>query len=119
MADIDFSKFENKDPIQQTVEPTIMDKLLGVTTQPVGEFIRDNINESVGSYIQPRTTVRDGKRLGKENKTFNTLSKEELDTELTDLTAKEGEESDGVLYKLRNPDTGEVKYGRAGDDVWK
>lgn len=85
----------------------------------VGEKVRDNLWEWAGRKIQPDTVVRDGKIQSTENKTFNNLSTDELNARLTELTASSPEEADGVLYKLRNPRTNEVKYGRAGDDVWK
>jgi len=68
--------------------------------------------------IKPDTVKFGGKTYATKNKIFNDLSGEELDEKLTNLTAKTQDEADGKLYKLINPSTGEVKYGKAGDGVW-
>jgi len=86
---------------------------------PVGQTVRDVGMEKFGKLLQPDTVIHEGKRVSTENKTFNELSKDELNSKLTELTATSKKDADGVLYKLRNPTTGEVKYGKAGDSVWK
>lgn len=114
--------------VQSTFQPIDQRKVAPVKTgvvegikslwNPVGETIRDLGAERVGKLLQPDTIVVNGRRQATENKTFNKLSADELNTKLTELTASSPEEADGILYKLKNPTTGEVKYGKAGDDVW-
>ena len=105
-------------PIASPIQPKVEDSsLLDFGRQWVGEAIRDNVNEDVGTWIQPDLLSINGKQYKTNNKTFNTLSKDELNEELTSLTANSPEEADGTLYKLVNKKTGQVKYGRAKDDV--
>lgn len=105
---------------QRRVAPVKTGVVEGIKSlwNPVGETIRDLGAERVGKLLQPDTIVVNGKRQATENKTFNKLSADELNKKLTELTASSPEEADGILYKLKNPTTGEVKYGKAGDDVW-
>lgn len=114
--------------VKSTFQPIVQRRATPVKTgvieglksllNPIGETIRDLGAEKIGELLQPDTIVVDGKRQATENKTFNTMSAEELNSKLSELTASSTEEADGILYKLKNPTTGEVKYGKAGDSVW-
>lgn len=107
-------------PLANPIQPKVEDSsLLDFGRQAVGELVRDKVNESLGLWIQPETISMGGKKYRTENKTFNKLKKEELDNKLTSLTAESPDEADGILYKLRNAETGEVKYGRAKDSVYQ
>jgi len=59
------------------------------------------------------TTVIDGKQYGNTNKTFNDDSIEELTARFNDRNQETPDSQDPYFYKLRNKETGEVKYGLA------
>ena len=77
--------------------------------------VADLWNKKVPSFL-PKigdTTVIDGKQYGNMNKNFNEDSLEELSGRFNDKTQETPDSGDPYFYKLRNKETGEVKYGLA------
>lgn len=59
------------------------------------------------------TTDIGGKRYSNMNKNFNTDTMEELQNRFSDTTKETPDSTDPYFYKLKNKDTGEIKFGLA------
>lgn len=109
---------------ERTVEDTRIKNLwTDYVASPVEQGVRDlfgySAGEKVGDFLKPETNVRNGVEVSPDNKIFNSDSPEQMKTFIAENVVPSDDPDDRHLYLLRNPQSGEYKFGTSEGPVSK